>query len=92
MWTPERLNRAEHLYDFKRIYTQEYPALVGWYNHGVLDVEVYVYPVDKNTCEVFLEGEEIGLAGTVNEIEQLCRKYCLEHCDEVFDDEYLNEE
>lgn len=86
MWTPGRLNRSENLYNF--IWNRNYPepVLSGWFNLGEWDVEVTIYPVDDKTCEVFVEGEEMGEAGTVNEIEYLCRQYCLDHlADDDFD-------
>lgn len=88
-WTPEKLNSTEHLYGFK--WDQD-ERLNGWFTQGDWDVAVTVSPVDKNTCEFWVEGEEMGVAYTVNEIEYLCRQYCLEHWPEDFDDEALNEE
>lgn len=86
-WTPERLNRSEHLYGFQWNRNEPEPFLVGWFEIGDWTVEVTIYPVDKDYCEVFVEGEDMDVAYTINEIESLCRQYCLDHLDEVFDDE-----
>lgn len=92
-WTPEKLNSTEHLYGFK--WDQD-ERLIGWFAQDDFDVAVTVCPVDDKTCEVWVEGEEMDVAYTVNEIEYLCRQYCLDHLeDEDFegaDDEVLNEE
>ena len=96
MWTTGRLNRSEHLYGFMWNRNHPEPTLDGWFEQGDWTVEVSIIPIDHKTCEVWVEGEEMGVAYTVNEIEYLCRQYCLDHLeDEDFegaDDEVLNEE